>query len=287
MKLFFNLILFIIFFAYEALADDYKKEVQFTIFSGDKKATFYKVTSGICNVFNRHYLVEGLRCVAKESAGSETNLHLLSSSEADLAVVKSPEFNNFFVKNSQQLQKKINFVANIHDEYLTVLVQKKLAVKSISDLSDKIVNIGLTGSTSELVIKKYFSDYKIKPKEIVNFGADISLKMMCDKKIDAWIYFIGHPNSGYEEVLKKCDVELIALSENEIANLLKIAAFFQKNTLPKTSYTSLKSDLPTVSSKTILASRKNLDSKIVSLVKKVLVDHKEELVKEGEIFRSF
>lgn len=270
LKSLFLLILILNFFTNESLAKTSAKPTQFTIFSGNKKATFYKVASGICDVFNRHYVNQGFQCVARESAGSEANLNLLANGEADIAIIKPLEFNRFFIKNADELQGKTDFVANIHDEYLTILVQKKLAIKSIEDLSNKVVNIGMIGSTSELVIKKYFSDYKIKPKEIVNLGADISFKMICDKKIDAWIYFIGHPNQGYEEVLQKCDVELIQLSKKEVENFLKIASFFQETELPKSYYKALKNDLRTISSQTILASRKNLNPRIVELVKDTL-----------------
>ena len=146
---------------------------------------------------------------------------------------KSSEFNKFFIKNSQELQSKTDFVAKIHDEYLTILVQKKLRIKSISDLSDKVVNVGSVGSTSALIIAKYFSDFVIKPKEIVNFGAAKSFEMLCDKKIDGWIYFVGHPNRGYEEALEKCDLELIPLSQNEIDNFLKSAPFLKQTALSK------------------------------------------------------
>jgi TRAP transporter TAXI family solute receptor len=284
MKLFLNLLFILTLFAREASSKELKK---FTIFSGDKKASYYAVASGICNVFNRYYSNQGFECVARESAGSEKNLSFLANGEADIAVIKSPEFNQFFIKNSQDLQNKTNFIANIHDEYLTILVQKKLKIKSISDLVGKVVNIGNIGSTSDLIIAKYFSDFEIKPKEIVNFGAEKSFQMLCDKKIDAWIYFIGHPNRGYQEALEKCDLELVSLSQKEVSNFLNDAPFLEKTNFPKNYYESLKSDLKTISSKTILASRKNLDPKISYLVKDILINRKEELTKESVIFAGF
>ncbi len=274
-------------FGRAASSAELEKLTQFTIFSGDKKASYYAVASGICSVFNRHYSNRGFECVSRESAGSEKNLNLLASGEADIAVIKSPEFNQFFIKNSRELQSKTDFVAKIHDEYLTILAQKGLKIKSISDLAGKVVNIGNIGSTSDLIIAKYFADFAIKPKEIVNFGAAKSFEVLCDKKIDAWIYFIGHPNLGYQEALEKCDLELIPLSQKEVANFLNNAPFLKKAGLPKNYYKALKTDLVTVSSKTILASRKNLDPKISDLVKVILTKNKEELIKESAIFKSF
>jgi TRAP transporter TAXI family solute receptor len=283
-RLFFNLLFVLILFAEKSFGDEVKKLTRFTIFSGDKKASYYAVASGICNVFNRHYSKSRFECEAIESKGSAKNLELLANGDADFAIIKSSEFNQFFIKDSKELQNKTNFIANIHDEYLTILAQKNLKIKSIADLKNKIVNIGSIGSTSALIIEKYLADFAIKPKEIVNFGAAKSFEMLCDKKIDAWIYFVGHPNSGYKQALEKCDLELVSLSAQEIDNFLKIAPFFKKSSLSKNFYSILKSDLNTISTTTILASKKHLDQRIIDLVKDILINHKDDLIKKNQIF---
>jgi len=286
MKLIINFIFILIIFIQEALSDDLVI-TKFNIFSGNKKASYYAVANGICNVFNRHYLHQGFECVAVESNGSAENLKLLATGEADLAVIKSSELNQFSINNAKELQNENNLVARIHDEYLTILVQKDCQINNLSDLTNKIVNIGSIGSTSALVVKEYFNDSLIQPKEIVNFGADKSFKMMCDKKIDAWVYFMGHPNDGFKGVLNQCDLKLISLSQDEVNNFLKIAPFLHKDQLARNYYKNLEDNLNTVSSRTFLSSRINLNPKIVELIKNILVNHKEELLTEGDIFKSF
>lgn len=284
MRLFFNLLFLLVLFAEKSFSGEVKKLTRFTIFSGDGKASYYQVARGICNVFNRHYLKSGFECEAIESKGSAKNLELLARGDADFAIIKSSEFNQFFIKDSKELQNKTNFISNLHEEYLTILAQKNLKIKSIANLGDRIVNPGSIGSTSALIIEKYLTDFAIKPKEIVNFGAAKSFEILCDKKIDAWIYFIGHPNSEYKQALEKCDLELVSASAQEINNFLKIAPFFKKTYLPKNFYSSLKSDLKTISTTTILTSRKHLDQIIIDLIKDILVNHKDELIKENQIF---
>lgn len=88
-------------------------------------------------------------------------------------------------------------------------------------------------------------------------------------------------------MLEKCDLELIALSQDEVANFLKIAPIFKQTTLSKSYYNNLENDLKTISSETILASRDGLNPKVSELIKNVLLNHQGELIKEAEIFRSF
>jgi len=206
---------------------------KFTIFSGDKKASFFAVASGICKVFNHHYAKDGYECRAFESKGSEENLYSLAASEADFGIIKTPEFNKFFVKNFSEFENKIEIIAKIHDEYLSILVPKNSQIKSLDNLKGKVVNIGSIGSTSALITQKYFSDFNIQTKKTVNLAASQSFKMMCDKKIDAWVYFIGHPNSGFHEALEKCNLELISISSAEAQNFLKIAPFLKSGVISK------------------------------------------------------
>lgn len=262
------------------------KQTPFTIFSGDKKASFFAVARGICAVFNRHH-GNNYECIAVVSKGSEKNLHSLASDEADFGIVKTAEFNKIFVKNFSEFENKIDFVARIHDEYLTILVQKKLKIKSLSDLSKRVVNIGSVGSSSALITQKYFSTYDIQPKEIVNFGAAESLKKICDKNIDAWVYFIGHPNVGFQNALEKCDVELISLPQEEAENFLKIAPFLNKGIISREQYSLEAKDIKTISSQTIIAARKGIDQNILKLIQDIIANHKEELMKESAIFKGF
>ncbi len=269
-----------------AFAQGASAKTPISIFAGDKKASFFAAASSICKVFNKHYTKEGYQCVAFESKGSEKNLHSLAEEEADFAIVKTPELNRIFVKNFSDLENKIDFVAQIHDEYLTILVQKKLHIKSLNDLNNRLINVGSIGSTSALVVQKYFFHFGIKPKKIVNFGATESFKMMCDKEIDAWIYFIGHPNAGFAEVLDKCDVEIISLPKSEIKNFTKIAPFLKETEISEELYRSLGKNINTVSTNTILAARKGINPEIKELMRSVFTDYKSELIADNLLFQK-
>lgn len=86
-----------------------------------------------------------------------------------MTIVKTLDFNNFFIKNVEFLQNKTQFVAEIYDENLTILAAKKLTIKKLSDLNKKIVNIISIGSSSALNVDKYFSKFNIKPKKLLTF----------------------------------------------------------------------------------------------------------------------
>ncbi len=265
--------------------DNSKKD--FIISSGDKKGSYFAVATSICDVFNKYHSKQKLTCIAKESKGSDYNLRILARREADLAMIKTVEFNKNFIADAEELNKKTITVAQIHDEDLTFLVSKTSTIRSLSDLNNKIVNIGSIGSSSALIASKYLSDFKIKPKEILHLGATKSFAKICDKKIDAWLYFIGHPNYGFNEILQKCDVRLISLSQKEVHNFTNQFPFLRQSLIDQRHYIKSKEKILTVSSQTILAARDNIDPLIIDLIKNVVINHKDELIRSNPIFKNF
>ncbi len=273
--------LIILFFLLTTACSHNKK---FTIYSGDKKASFFKIADGLCKVFNQQQTNSNLECVALESHGALENLELLNSKKADLAIIKTPEFNKFFLP---KISNQTKFVANLHQEYLTILVRKNSKINSLSDLAGKSVNIGSHASSSAVITQKYLALAKITPQKIYHLGASDSFKMLCQNQLDAWIYFVGHPNSDYAQTLANCDVKLLQLSQSELKNFSLIAPFFKKNKISKNFYPSLPKEINTISSDTILASRNDLDPQIISALQDILQNHKSELIKENPIFSNF
>lgn len=54
------------------------------------------------------------------------------------------------------------------------------------------------------------------PAKIFDFGATQSFAALKNNEIDAWIYFIGHPNAGHADLLSSDNFKIISLeSENK------------------------------------------------------------------------
>jgi len=270
-----NMKIFAIFFVILTFAQkpcwSYNKTI-FTISAGDKSGTYFAIATKICDEFNRNYSDQKIHCRALESKGSRENLEKLANQEVDFAIIKSLEFNDKFIGNAKFLHHNIKEVGKIHDEYLTFVVPKNSNIKSISNLNNKTVNIGSIGSTSELMVGKYFFSNYIRPKKIVNYSASESFTQICNRKIDAWLYFIGHPNDGFNEMLKKCDVEIVSLNTKEIKQFKKQFGFLESKILDQQLYETINQDIPTVCSATFLARRNNLDDNITNMVKQIIID---------------
>ena len=259
----------------------------FSIYAGNKQATFFQVAKSICDVFNRNYLSYGYLCKAIAAKGSVDNLYKAVQGKADFAITKSLDQHMLFLgeKKISHMAKKIQPIVTLHDELFTILVSNNSGIESLDDFDDKIVNIGNVGSSSSLVTEKYLSTYKIKPQITKSLGASEAFKQICNNELDAWAYFVGHPNKNYEKTLKNCDVKLLKVTKQEKQNLGKLFPYLSSNKFNKELYPNLYEDLATVSSSTILIARKNLNPEIIELILDIVENKKSELITEADIFK--
>ena len=148
------------------------------------------------------------------------------------------------------------------------MVNKKSQIKSLQDLNGKRVNIGYVGAGSRILIERYFNKYLIKPAEIFAFGAGQSFKGIEAGEIDAWVYFNGHPNPGYLQLLLNSDrFEIIPLSETEIENFKSISKIFKENSLDLEKFYGINYQVKTISSETFLATDIQTSQEIIDFIK--------------------
>jgi len=242
-----------------------KKEVR--IYSGDKSGTFFVISTKICDDFNRkaEVLDQNFICKTLPSKGSFENLYKIKENAANLGIIKAPEFYQQTTKIDYNFSK-IKIIKKTHDEFLTILVNKNSKINSLKDLKNKRVNIGYVGSGNRILIENYFQKFQIKPKEIFDFGAAKSFSEMKNGKIDAWVYFIGHPNEGYKDVLLQGNFKIISLSNHEIKNFQSLAKIFKKDDLDLKNFYGVDGEIRTISSETFLAGDAGIDGEVVGLI---------------------
>ena len=239
-----------------------------SLYSGDKSGTFFIVATKICNDANKNTLDKNknLVCEVIESKGSLENLYHIKKVKNSFSIIKDPEFYQQ-VSNINYDFNTIKIVKKTHDEFLTILVNKKSKIQSLQDLNGKRVNIGYIGSGNRVLIEKYFSKFAIKPATIFDYGATKTFKGMENDEIDAWVYFNGHPNPGYSKLLLNSKkFEIIPLSENEIKQFESISKISKKNILDLKGFYGVGHQIKTISSETFLATDIKTSQEVVNFV---------------------
>ena len=195
--------------------------------------------------------------------------------------------------------KDLRAVFSVHPEPFTVVARADSGIKNFQDLKGKRVNIGNPGSgqrgTMEVVMEALGwtkKDFKLASelKSAEQSGA------LCDNKVDAIVFTVGHPNGNIKEATTSCDSNLVNVTGPEIDKLVKDNDYYRKATIPGDMYRGNPNDTNTFGvGATFVSSAKVPEEVIYNVVKAVfenfdefkklhpafVVLKKEEMIKDG------
>ncbi|BAN68925.1 C-terminus of TRAP transporter substrate-binding protein [endosymbiont of unidentified scaly snail isolate Monju] len=172
-------------------------------------------------------------------------------------------------------------------------------IKNFDDLKGKRVNVGNPGSgqrgTMEVVMKAKgwtMKDFKLASE----LKSSEQSKALCDNKIDAMVFTVGHPSGSIKEATTSCDAVLVNVTGPAIDKLVADHDYYRKATIPGGMYRGNPNDVQTFGvGATLVTSAKAPDEVIYNLVKAVFENFdtfrklhpafnnlkKEEVIKDG------
>ncbi len=271
--------------------------------TGGVTGVYYPTGGAIAQLVNKGRDQHNIRASVEATGGSVYNLNALASNELDLAVVQSDWQFHAYHGTSNFADKGANTdlraVFSMHPEPFTVVARADSGIKKFEDLKGKRVNIGNPGSgqrgTMEVVMEKMGwtnADFQLaaelKPAE--------QSQALCDNKVDAIIYTVGHPNGSIQEATTACDAVLVTVDGPVIEALVAENDYYRTAVIPGGMYRGNEQDTVTFGvGATIVSTAKVPENVIYEVVKAVFenfddfkqlhpafgVLKKEEMVKDG------
>lgn len=279
-------------------------ETQFvTIGTGGVTGVYYPTGGAICRLVNKGRKAHGIRCSVESTGGSVYNLNTIAAGELDMGVAQSDWQYHAYHGTSKFKDKGPNkclrAVFSVHPEPFTVVARADSGIKTFDDLKGKRVNIGNPGSgqrgTMEVVMKaKGWTKKSFKLASELK-SAEQS-KALCDNKVDAMVFTVGHPSGSIKEAATSCDSIIVPVTGKEIDMLVKKNDYYRTATIPAGMYRGTDSDVKTFGvGATFVTSCKVPDDVIYNVVKSVFenfdqfqklhpafkVLKKKEMVKDG------
>ena len=141
------------------------------------------------------------------------------------------------------------------------------------------MNLGDPGSgnrnTLELLMKEYgwtADTFKLatdlKPAEMA--GA------LCDNKIDAFVYVIGHPNGSITEASTTCDSHLVAVTWPKVDQFVEKNPFYPQAVIPGKTYKGTDEDTVTFGPRATLLCDASLPEEVAYVITKAVVGNLQE-----------
>ncbi|MEJ2452586.1 MAG: TAXI family TRAP transporter solute-binding subunit [Candidatus Thiodiazotropha sp.] len=248
-----------------------------SIGTGGLTGVYYPTGGAICRLLNKERRNHGIRCSVESTGGSIFNLNTLASGELDFGVAQSDWQYHAYKGSSkfsdQGANSDLRAVFSIHSEPFTVMARDDSGIAKFADLPGKRVNIGNPGSgqrgTMEVLMQALGwkkEDFKL----VSELKATEQARALCDNKIDAMIYTVGHPNASIKEAATACDAHLVPVTGQVVSELIAAHPYYAEAVIPGGLYRGSDSDTPTFGVKATLVTSARVDDDVVyELVKAV------------------
>lgn len=248
-----------------------------TIGTGGVTGVYYPVGGAICQLVNRGRKHPGIRCSVESTGGSVYNLNALREGELDMGVAQSDwqyhAYHGTGAFAARGPDPDLRAVFAVHAEPFTVVARKDAGVDTFTDLKGKRVNIGNPGSgqrgTMEVVMKAlgWTRDDFALTSELKSAE---QARALCDNKVDAIVFTVGHPNGSIKEATTSCDAMVVPVSGPAIDKLVVDHSYYRQAVIPAGMYRGSDADVSTFGvGATFVSSAKVPDEVVYQVVKAV------------------
>jgi len=214
-----------------------------SIGTGGVTGVYYPTGGAICRLVNKNRKEHGIRCSAESTGGSIYNINTIKAGELEFGVAQSDwqyhAYNGTSKFEEAGKFEKLRAVFSVHAEPVTVIARDDAGVANISDVKGKRMNIGNPGSGTrgtwevlEGALGWERSDLALAAEmKSAETGAAV-----CDGKIDAYFWLVGHPSALTQESLASCAAHLVDVTGPEMDKLIAENSYYRKATIPAGMY---------------------------------------------------
>lgn len=275
-------------------APTFASDQQFvTIGTGGVTGVYYPTGGAICRLVNKTRKEHGIRCSVESTGGSVYNLNTIAAGELDMGVAQSDWQYHAYHGTSKFAKKgpnkKLRAVFSIHPEPFTVVARADAGIKNFKDLKGKRVNIGNPGSgqrgTMEVLMgalgwtKK---DFKLASE----LKSSEQSKALCDNKIDAMVFTVGHPSGSIKEATTSCDAVMVSVTGPEVDKLVADNDYYRTAVIPGGMYRGTDTDTPTFGVGATFVSSSDVSEEVIYNVVKAVFDNFDQFQKLHPAFKN-
>ena len=264
-----------------------------TIGTGGVTGVYYPTGGAICRLVNKGRKVHGIRCSVESTGGSVYNLNTIRAGELDMGVAQSDwqyhAYNGTSKFKAKGPNKNLRAVFSVHPEPFTVVARKDSGIKDFKDLKGKRVNIGNPGSgqrgTMEVVMGAYGwtkDDFKLA-SELKSAEQSSAL---CDNKIDAMVFTVGHPSGSIKEATTSCDSVMVNVTGMKIDKLVKDNDYYRTATIPGGMYRGTDTDTMTFGVGATFVSSSKVSTDVIYNVVKAVFENFDDFKKLHPAFKN-
>ncbi|GGB62121.1 C4-dicarboxylate ABC transporter substrate-binding protein [Roseibium aquae] len=268
-------------------------EQQFiSIGTGGVTGVYYPTGGAICRLVNKDRKEHGIRCSVESTGGSIYNINTIRAGELEFGVAQSDwQYHAFNGTSSFQEAgpfEDLRAVFSVHPEPVTILARADAGISNITDLKDKRLNIGNAGSGTRgtwEVIETALGWERSDLKLAAELKSAETGQALCDNKIDAYFWLVGHPSALTQETISTCEAVLVNATGPEIEALVADRPYYRTATIPAGMYNN-EQDVNTFGVGATFVTSANVPDEVVYTLVKAVFDNFEDFTKLHPAFAN-
>ncbi len=264
-----------------------------TIGTGSVTGVYYPTGGAICKLVNKDRKEHNIRCSVESTGGSIYNVNTIRSGELDFGIVQSDwqyhGYNGTSEFAEQGPFKKLRAMFSLHTEPFNIIARSDAGINGVADLAGKRVNIGNPGSgdraTMQVVMDAFgwTNDSFTLASELK--GSERS-QALCDNKIDAFIYMVGHPNGSIKEATTSCDAKLVPATGEQIDKIVADNPYYAYSTVPAGMYRGTDQDVKSFGVAATLVTTSDVSDEVAYNVAKAVFENFETFTRLHPAFAN-
>ncbi|WP_306257589.1 TAXI family TRAP transporter solute-binding subunit [Pararhizobium sp. IMCC21322] len=253
------------------------QETTIRIGTGGKTGVYFPTGGAICRLTNRGVADHGVMCEVESTGGSVYNLKAVRAATLDFGIAQSDwqfhSLNGTSKFEEDTPDTELRAVFSVHPEPFTLVARADSGIKSFEDLVGKRVNIGNPGSGSRGTMDVLMAAKGIKISDfslVTELKSSEQARAVCDNKIDAMVFTVGHPSGSIKEATTECDTVLVEVGGPEVDALISENPYYRTAIIPGGMYQGNPNDTKTFGvGATLVTSVKVPDDVVYAVTKSV------------------
>ena len=257
---------------------DTSSPVSITLATGGTSGTYYAVGGVLKTVLDSKLTLSTLN--VESTGASVANVNMITDGEAQMAILQSDVINYAHEgTNSFDGAPETNalWVAGIYNE--TVQILAKPGINTVSDLKGKTICVGDVGSGTEINAWQVLGAAGLTKDDVnaVNGSFQDGVDQLKDGKIDAAFTVAGAPTTAIVDYATTNTLNLVSLSDDELAAIQEAYPFLIRDDLAAGTYTGQDADVTCVAIQATLVASEELSEDVVYEFVKAMFDNKDAL----------
>jgi len=257
-----------------------------SIGTGGVTGVYYPAGGAICRLVNKDRKEHGIRCSVESTGGSTYNVNTIRAGELEFGVAQSDVQHYSFTGSgdfaSAGAFTDLRSVFSLHAEPVTILARKDANIINFDDLKGKRVNIGNAGSGTRStweVIERAVGWERSDLRLAAELKSAETGQALCDNKIDAYFFLVGHPAALIQETVSTCDANLVHVTGPAFDKMVSENAYYRQAVIPGGMYPGNPDDTNSFGVGATVVSSAAVPDDVVYVIAKAVMTNLEDLRK--------